>query len=365
MHQSDATKELPGTRDWSAPWADFCTTYRDWLSQFESGDPVYIIPKTVLQELAVNRKGVGKQIRASKPLLNGDEVDAELAFLDLCQGYGGDSVGVWDGVPILYPLLDKADVRSVPEQLLTQMKWDQIAPLNSIQCNLENLAEKTEVVRRQQLAYAGFLTFDVSYRLAREQLMTRWRSLSVTLPWPMQANTHDQEAMPIVKRSGTGLALAPEIAVFLKDMGSFLRKHRLNSLVTWDLPLPQGPLDSIPLSLGRHLLGPEQIVNTYPSYYDIPSSMNVRAEIREQQRTAAKQTGVLAEHPLTNLSPRDGRASTLETAFRMWFVEAPVRSRYGDRKGVIARLDSALATTFGITAGRIRRVRQSYTPFLH
>jgi hypothetical protein len=119
--------------------------------------------------------------------------------------------------------------------------------------------------------------------------------------------------------------------------------------------------------LARRVLGPDQAVDAYPTYYDIPSATNVREEIRDQQRLAAQQAGVGPEHPLTNLSPRDGRASTPETAFRLWFLERTVRSRYSDRTGVVARLDSAFASMLGITKVtkvRVRQVRASYKPFL-
>jgi hypothetical protein len=357
--------QLPGTRAWSVHWQEFCSGRTDWWSQVAEGGPVYTLPETVIDELVRATKGVGKQIRGQRPLLGPEEAEAERAFLAACLAYAPDTVGVWDGRPVQYPLFRKTESLRISEQLMRQMKWDEYVPIKSVNSGLEKLAEKADAVRRQQLGYAGAVTFDADYQAERTRLMGRWRSLSVPLPWPLWANTHDRE--PMVEAPGVGAtpALPADVAGFLDEAGAFLRKWQLACLVTWDLPLPQGPLESIPLGLARHLLGPGQIVNAYPTWYDIPSVTNVRDEIRDQQRFAAEQAGVGTEHPLTHLSPRDGRASTPEAAFRMWFIESAVRGRYGARPGVTARLDSAFAAMFGVTTERVRQVRKHYRAFLN
>jgi hypothetical protein len=357
--------DLTGTRVWSIPWKDFCSRCAGWWSRVRSDDPVYAVPETVIDELVRGTKGVGKQIRGRRPLLSPEKAEAERAFLAACLAYAPDTVGVWDGRPVQYPLFRKTASPRISEQLIRQMKWDEYVPIKSVNSGLEQLAEKADAVRRQQLGYAGAVTFDADYQAERTRLMGRWRLLPVPPPLPIWANTHDREPMVEAPGAGATEALSTDVAGFLNEAGAFLRKWQLASLVTWDLPLPQGPLESIPLGLARHLLGPGQIVNAYPTWYDIPSATNVRDEIRDQQRFAAEQAGVGTEHPLTHLSPRDGRASTPEAAFRMWFIESAVRGRYGARPGVTTRLDSAFAALFGVTTERVRQVRKHYGAFLN
>jgi hypothetical protein len=135
-------------------------------------------------------------------------------------------------------------------------------------------------------------------------------------------------------------------------------------LITWDLPQPQGPLTSIPVGTARHLLGPDQVVSALPTYYDTPSKVNIREEIRDMQRAAASALGHQTEHPLADLSARGENMSTLEAVFRMWLLERAARLRYGDRPGLVARLDTAFADIFGCGRYRVRQVRRRYRAFL-
>jgi hypothetical protein len=194
--------------------------------------------------------------------------------------------------------------------------------------------------------------------------MQRWEALPVPLPWPFRANTHDQESLPAEPGSGQAQALPEEVSRFLDDLGRFMRKWGLMWLVTWDLPLAQGPLQDVPLGLARHLLGPGQLATTQPTYFDTPCDADVRKRTRDQQRFAARQAGVAARHPVTNLSARGGRASSLETAFRMWLITRTARGRYGSRRGLTARLASAFAGMFDIKDDRVQELRKTYTSFL-
>src|SRR5262249_48658678 len=131
----------------------------------------------------------------------------------------------------------------------------------------------------------------------------------------------------------------PAAAVqFLDEAGAFLRKWQLSELVTWDLPLPQGPLSEIPLGVAAQLLGPDHVAFTHPSYYDIPSGTDLRGQVRDQQARVACDAGIGKDHPLTDIGPRDGRPSGYEAAFRLWLVEHAARQRYGERRGLVARL---------------------------
>src|SRR5262249_14550844 len=163
--------------------------------------------------------------------------------------------------------------------------------------------------------------------------------------WPLRANTHDGQPLPLRAEEAACLKRLPDlVAQFLNDMGAFLRKWGLMQLSTWDLPVPQGILEGLPLGLTTHLLGPNQAVTTVPPYYDVPSATDVRAKIRSMQKQEARSAGISSTHPISNIGPRDGRASSYEAAFRLWLVERTVRRRYGPRRGLSSRLTDAFAT---------------------
>src|SRR5262249_39924817 len=154
------------------------------------------------------------------------------------------------------------------------------------------------------------------------------------------------------------------VAQFINDLGAFLRKWQLMQLSTWDLPVPQGPLNSVTLALAAHLLGPDQLVNTVPTYYDIPSGTDVRSDIRSMQREDARSAVIDPAHPVSDIGPRDGHGSSWENAFRLWLIEETVQQRYGRPRGLVPRLISAFATMLDCSAERIEQLRKLYKPFL-
>src|SRR5262249_18605150 len=192
----------------------------------------------------------------------------------------------------------------------------------------ESLAEaerKADNARHQQLAYAGWLTFNKQYQDEKRSLRSRWSSLSLPLPWSISANTVDREPLPVARDEVIPSNLLPAAEeAFLQAFTRFLRKWNVAKLVPWDLPLVRGPLESIPTGLARQLLGPDQVASFSPPYFDIPSRQNVREDVREQQASAARSAGIGNDFPLTDLSAHAGRPSDWEGAFRLWHLERAV-----------------------------------------
>jgi hypothetical protein len=306
---------------------------------------------------------MGKLVRGWAPLLDPAEAEAEKAFGALCSDYAPDVVGVWGDRPIHYPPLVKLPVPLIGEQLVRELRWDQFLPAADIQRQLQEAAQAEAAIIHQQVAFAGWLTGNEDYQREKVDLNRRWVTLDALPALPFFANTHDQQPIA-VGAVDAAQALPPEVAGFLDDVGRFLRKWQVAQLITWDLPLPQGPLAGIPVGAARHLLGPDQVVSALPAYFDLPSQINTREEIRDMQRAAASALGHQAEHPLTDLSPRGENVSTLEAAFRMWLLERAARLRYGDRLGLVARLDTAFANIFRFSRYRVRQVRRRYSAFL-
>jgi hypothetical protein len=208
------------------------------------------------------------------------------------------------------------------------MGWDRSGTGASLRDQLEAAQRKAEGARHQQIAFAGWLTFLRPYQEDKERLAAQGAHLGVALPWPLLANTADREPTPVLRSEiDPGGILPEEASAFLEAATRFMRKWKLARMATWDLPVPQGPLEHVPLGLARHVLGPNDTGVFFPGYFDIASAQDVRAEIRERQEAAAREAGLGAEFPLTDLSARADCASAWENAFRLWFVERAVLQR--------------------------------------
>ena len=188
--------------------------------------------------------------------------------------------------------------------------------------NLEALESRLEAIHHQLLGYVGKITFDPQYQSEIADLRARWSSLPDRPPRTLAANLAYQPPIPI---QGGGRAnyrvLGGELERFLIDFGLFMRKWRLGQMITWDLPMPQGPLEFVPLGLLLRNLGPDEPATTIPSFHDVPSNIDLRKQFRDQQRRVAIDDGVEMAHPVTDASSRDGHASQYESAFRMWLLE--------------------------------------------
>jgi hypothetical protein len=74
----------------------------------------------------------------------------------------------------------------------------------------------------------------------------------------------------------------------------------------------------------------------------------------------ASQYEIEMEHPVTNTSSRGRHASQYESAFRMWFIERAVRSRYGEPRGLVTRLNLGFSKLLQIPVDRAQKLRQIY-----
>jgi hypothetical protein len=243
--------------------------------------------------------------------------------------------------------------------------WDRCVKLATVPAAGRAVLQKADGGRHQQVADAGWHTFQRAYRSELAALRLLWDALEVKPQWPLEAPPGDQQPLPVIAGSVDPSHRLPEkTAAFHDEATRFLRKWQLACLVTWDLPLPQGPLEQVPIGLARHILGPDHIGSFFPGYLDIPASQDLREELRGQQGSAGKNAGIATEFPLTDLSVRAGRASAWENAFRLWFVERAVQQRYPGRRGRTARLVEAFSTMLGCSVDRVKQLRKIYQPFL-
>jgi hypothetical protein len=230
---------------------------------------------------------------------------------------------------------------------------------------LRELLGRTQGIQHQISGYAGRLTFDEQYRREKADLQRRWWGLPDRPPLPLESNVADRPGIPVASIEPYRPFLPdPDVERFLIDFGRFMRRWGLCRMVTWDLPLAQGPAEEVPLGLATSLLGPDHPVDVIPSYYDIPSDFDLRESIRGRQREAAADDGITLEHPVTDISSRAGRASQFESAFQLWLIERAVTSRYGRPRGMITRLTLAFSGYLGVLEDRIPQLRRIYSRFL-
>jgi hypothetical protein len=361
-------------RVWVELWESFTDAHRGWWDRHGPG-PVYAVPEPVVRELARAVPAVPPQHRAKGPLIGDGDAAAEHAFREVCTRYGSGTVGVWAGLPVRYDLLLPAPVTPpLSDELISQLGWDSRelmtgvgadpVPAGGIRREVAELEVRLAQTRRRLLGYVGYLTMNEAYKSEREVLRRQWSSLPDPPLFPISAQVHDQ---PPVASEGVVAESAPlpgEVGAFLDGMGRFLRKWQLAWMVTWDLPAPQGPIDLVPLDLAARLLGPGQLVGYRPQFFDPPASEDDREESRRRQRQAARGAGLPGDHPLAGLGGRGDDASTYESCFRLWLIEAAVRRRYREPRGLVSRLTPAFTELVGVDEERVRQLRSRYRPFL-
>src|SRR5262249_1656865 len=144
----------------------------------------------------------------------------------------------------IYDLLASAPLPPISEELLRRLGWAEVGSAASVLAAVEAVTRKADDVRHQQLGYVGRLTCHAKYRAELGELRRQWAALPVTPPWPLSASTADQ--LPVAVGAGTAdpAPRLPEVTVaFLEATTKFLRRWYLALLTTWDLPVPQGPLE--------------------------------------------------------------------------------------------------------------------------
>jgi len=351
-------------RDWSQIWSQFLKRHESWWNRRvdQPQEPVYTLPKFVVTALSAESKKIGNN-RATKRLLSATDEQAENSFRKSCESFLKDTVGVWRDQPVRYPYLfdvepnlgvDDKQIRMLMEQGLTEQQ---------IQDSLRKLEPKGVGIRHQLLGYAGFLTFNRQFIEERTVLQKSWQGLP-----PDSVRTQTSASL---LASPVPVQLLPGFEQLSEDHQSFcallselVTKWGLCGFATWDLPLPQGPLQELPAGLITTLRGPETIVNSVPNHFDVSSKVNLREELRDSQRRGGERAGLEHELPVADTSARGGSASTHETKFRMWFAEVTLRRRYGKIHGAATRLGKAFAEELGISVERLKKLRAEYVDFL-
>jgi hypothetical protein len=357
--------ETKHVREWERQRDAFLEAHEAWRPWLAAVEPVYWLAEEIVKELAAPTADPGPKARPLAPMITREEAKSERAFRSCCLEFSPSVVGVWRGSPIRYEPIVPPTASPLAGRLAVELGWDEFIKPDALAAALDAVTEKADGVRHQQLAYVGWLTFRPAYRDGLRDLRARHDALRVKPPWPLTASTADRRPTPAPDRVvKSPHRLPPETAAFLDAATEFMRRWGLAALATWELPLPQGPLEQLPLDVARDVLGPGHFGSFFPGYYDVPSGQDLRDALRQRQEALGKASGVGAEFPLTDLSARAGRASVWENAFRLWIAEKTAARRYGCRRGLIARLVQAFSLMLGCSDGRVKQLRDVYRRFL-
>jgi hypothetical protein len=347
-----------GVRYWEERWQPFLERHADWWARFGPRGPVYALPAAVVAELAA-RPGSDAGNRGRRPLIDRREAEAEADFSAMCSWYDVAAVGVRgeDGEAIIYPTWAEPPLAELEER--NRAAPDPVSP--------EGLREADGYAnpsRHQARGYVGVLLYHGAYRQFRDErdrLEAHWLRLvpRPALQWLYVSLLNPRLPQAIV-RLYLGDALSAHESAFRRDLYDFLRTYGLTRMVTWDLPEPQGPWASVPAGTAAFLLGDDQSVSHYPSYYNIPTDPDMRSREGDRQSRAARAAGVEPPFPVEGITPQGDFPSGYESAFRMGLFERAVRERYGAPGGLVERLTSAFKKTYVLSDRRIRQVRELY-----
>lgn len=320
---------------WQNALAAFRTKHNNWWQRVSRENPVYTLPEEVVLALEGGCSRSSRR-RSRKSLIEDDDAEAERDFVALCDSYFMPVVGVWGNRPLVFHAM--AGTRS----------------------------ENAQVARlhHQVLGYIGWLLANNAFSEELLHVKARWLELPDHLRFPVGLEEPCgwlwSEILP---QTPTMRDKTTEFQQFHSQMCRFTEKWQLQGLLTWELPVPRSPLVYAKLADVR-FMNPSTLVVTWPFYYDLPSSDDLRQMLREAQRQAAMEAGHLEEFPITQTSPRHNNPSQYESAFRFWLIEHTVRSRYGDSRGMAASLVDGLTERFRISPARFKSIRKLFKHWL-
>jgi hypothetical protein len=345
---------MAGVREWRPLWGAFQTDQGDWCSRVASGNPLYCLPLPIIDGLGPPgpQDHVGRRV-----FLSAQDANAEAAFTAVCQSHSTGCVGVWLDRPIDFPLLNSAVEQppvTIPTDLIAEWATLTNRPAGLLDHQVQDALGRLQHTQRQLLGYCGWLRSNSDFEHELAGVRELWQ------PSDCRGSTNILLAPPQIeasnRRSGTR-RLRGRRARFHEALDGLCGKWFLAGLATWDLPLPQGPLESLPAALVARLRGPDAIVDHFPLFFDIPSDIDLREQVRDRQAIDGQLQGI-SGFPVTNTSPRAGRLSEFTNLVRLWLIEHAVQQRCGSPRGIVTRVVELVADVFGVSTDRVRQLHR-------
>lgn len=345
--------------DWRSLWNHFLAMHRQWWRRVGGSGPVYALPSAVITALAHTSPAKNKH-RTVKALISEQDAGAERHFASLCramyQTHG--MVGVWDDEPIVYPLLREHVATFAIDEEVAGL-WERNELITTKQLNrASRTTESLSHDEHSMLGYVGRITYMRPYRTALADVQRRWAALR---PRPRDRDgmgwTLGPRAMGIP--ADTSNRQTPARREYHASLAQLRKVFFLREFRTWDLPVPWPPFGEVELMDVLFSLGRDTRVFLHPPYLPVPSELNIRNVVRRWQDRMGQAAGVPNLLPITDITPRGRRASEHETRFRLQFVEASIRQRYGDQRGTTARLQNAMSLLLRISVERLKRIKSN------
>lgn len=312
----------PGLRELQARYAEW------W--QLRPGDtPVYAIPADALNN---------DRLRG----FLGMNLEAERAFSAFCATRL--IVGTCGNSYIAYDLLTRSSIvlPEIPNHpSLSSKLWTRAALLA-----VEKRSRRNAAAAERILGVAGWLSTEPTYLEELKQIRAIYSSLAenerprfplAKLVWgPLEG----QEPHEGKRDPGFG------------QIGGFLDRWGLDRLVTWDLPIPSGPLISNLLPLHSPANPLQGIHVTLPLHYPLQGDDAILEQIKNLQTRRASELG---------MPPGFGgisHASQYAQMFRLIFLELTICSRFPRvPRGLVAAIERAASEYLGVEASSVSRLR--------
>lgn len=189
-------------------------------------------------------------------------------------------------------------------------------------------------------------------RRARNQLAEFWKRLSLGQrpAFPLQ------RAITLPTKPVGGRVADAGVAQFQHDLEDFLDRWGLMSMVTWDLPMPQGPLIPAPVRPDSPAMPKHGLHIVLPIHYPVRAGDELLFEIQRQQVELARENRL--DTSIAGLPHHEAFGQMLEAEH----IEQTIRSRYAERgknPGFVLAVEHAIADVLGIGINHAKRLRKA------
>lgn len=309
-------------------------------------NPLYALPDDLL--IAVNQNAPG--------WLSTEEISFERDLAAFCKRH--HAVGIFHDRPVLYFLKNRERAPTITPEQFAQLGWDRFMTLGQAQNGIDSCLDLMDPVLLRVQGYVGWLLTNPQFIAERDQLRNDWdravAALGAIPAYPVRVVDDPNVVQP---PSG-----ADDVTnTFVSDFNMFYERWTLQSLVTWDLPMPLGAN----LTGHRHQL-PTAIPESVGRFtIDIPSTLRLPANfplhsllevVQRQQTPAHLRPWLDAQDQMHEEGLRHGRFGHMfDLAF---YRDTVLAGRYLERfQGSVAKLDEAFASFMGLGVDSVKKLR--------
>ncbi len=324
-----------GVRPPNISLAAFRQKYLEWFVPFENAGPVYRLPRKAIQ-------GLQKPPIGQRSIMSAEEAEAETTFSDLCESH--KAVGIWNDSFVCPSYLIRPD--SASENMFRGLNWTKA----QVQTSLAFLG-KTDSLAVRLKGYVGWLVTEPVFLRDRDALASRWQTLPTDeRPYPIARSVRLPVPPPETQPA------RQTVAEFQQDFDAFLDLWGLMTMLTWDLPEPQGPLLPASGTADSPAMPKHGLHLVLPLHYPFAGTDDLLRQIRQQQVYLARDLGV--DTSMAGLPHYEAYGQMLE----VHLLELAIRSRYGKpgrRRGIVTVMEVAMAETLKRSVDQVQKLRKA------